>query len=295
MALSQNGSNNGGSNGGKPGEHIRLPSVRLLFPPTTHLILSTMPAIILPPSSPSTPTCATDTLLDLVQQMMQQASRRPAQSMYSLHRNLQSRANDVREDISSFKRRITDLENQSATTASPRKQRKRLNRAAHADESIVNPQTIKDRVREEALFLVDTDVFTVDEDKNFDPIDVHLQQEENPGPAPPNYSFSVSFPWFMRPATSLTSSPMRRSSLSLPPAVHQLPTHVPPFFAVSPAPPFNNVVSRVSQAPWSCFLAPSQIGPPHPRRINQSRQGPQGTIIVIVECVSSLKQGWIVL
>jgi hypothetical protein len=78
-------------------------------------------------------------------------------------------------------------------------------------------------VREEALFLVDTDVFTVDEDKNFDPIDVHLQQEENPGPAPPNYSFSVSFPWFMRPATSLTSSPMRRSSLSLPPAVHQLP------------------------------------------------------------------------
>jgi hypothetical protein len=75
---------NGGSNGGKPGEHIRLPSVRLLFPPTTHLILSTMPAIILPPSSPSTPTCATDTLLDLVQQMMQQASRRPAQSMYSV-------------------------------------------------------------------------------------------------------------------------------------------------------------------------------------------------------------------
>jgi hypothetical protein len=60
-------------------------------------------------------------------------------SILQLHRNLQSRANDVREDISSFKRRITDLENQSATTARPRKQRKRLNRAAHADESIVNP------------------------------------------------------------------------------------------------------------------------------------------------------------
>jgi hypothetical protein len=96
-----------------------------------------------------------------------------------LHRNLQSRANDVREDVSSLKRRITDLENQSATTARPRKQRKRLNRAAHADESIANPQTIEDRVREkgrnfvvqEALFLVDTDVFTVDEDEDFNPID----------------------------------------------------------------------------------------------------------------------------
>ncbi|KAJ6549455.1 hypothetical protein B0H10DRAFT_2128674 [Mycena sp. CBHHK59/15] len=92
---------------------------------------------------------------------------KPPDVLRRLHRNLQSRANDVRED------------NQSATTARPRKQCKRLNRAAHADGSIANPQTIEDRVREkgrnfvvqEALFLVDTDVFTVDEDEDFDPID----------------------------------------------------------------------------------------------------------------------------
>ncbi|KAJ7871008.1 hypothetical protein B0H13DRAFT_2061333 [Mycena leptocephala] len=78
-------------------------------------------------------------------------------------------------------------------------------------------------VVQEALFLVDTDVFTVDEHENFDLIDVHLRQEENPGPAPPNHTFSVSFLWFTRPATSLTSSPMHRSSLSLPPALHRLP------------------------------------------------------------------------
>ncbi|KAJ7236319.1 hypothetical protein C8J57DRAFT_1376700 [Mycena rebaudengoi] len=78
-------------------------------------------------------------------------------------------------DVSSLKRRLTDIENQAATTQRP-KQRKRLNRAAHADESIPNPQTIEERTREkgrqflieEALFLVDTDVFTVDEDEDFD-------------------------------------------------------------------------------------------------------------------------------
>ncbi|KAJ7128627.1 hypothetical protein C8R44DRAFT_193301 [Mycena epipterygia] len=125
-------------------------------------------------SPPSTPSRATDALLDLVQQL---TPSRPPDALRRLRRNLQSGANDIREDVSSLKRRITDLENSAAITARPRKQRKRLNRAAHADDSITNPQTIEDRTREkgrhflvqEALFLVDPDVFTVDQDEDFDP------------------------------------------------------------------------------------------------------------------------------
>ncbi|KAJ7124795.1 hypothetical protein C8R43DRAFT_1135473 [Mycena crocata] len=132
----------------------------------------------LPPSSspPSTPSRATDDLLNLAQQM---TPSKPPEVMRRLRISLQSRANDVRDDVSTLKRRIVDLENQSATTARPRKQRKRLNRAAHADDSIENPQTIEDRSREagrqfvvqEALFLVDADIFSVDEDEDFDPSD----------------------------------------------------------------------------------------------------------------------------
>ncbi|KAJ7116081.1 hypothetical protein C8R44DRAFT_221421 [Mycena epipterygia] len=127
-------------------------------------------------SPPSTPSRATDALLDLVQQL---TPSRPPDALRCLRRNLQSGTNDIREDVSSLKRRITDLENSAATTARPRKQLKRLNRAAHADDSIANPQTIEDRTREkekgrhflvqEALFLVNPDVFTVDQDEDFDP------------------------------------------------------------------------------------------------------------------------------
>jgi hypothetical protein len=91
---------------------------------------------------------------------------------------MQSSANAVREDLSFLKRRVTDLENLSASTARPRKQRKRNNRAANADDSIPDPQTIEERTREkgrhfviqEALFLVDIDIFTVELDDEFDAI-----------------------------------------------------------------------------------------------------------------------------
>ncbi|KAJ7214382.1 hypothetical protein GGX14DRAFT_562597 [Mycena pura] len=137
-----------------------------------------MPSSNLPPSSPlpSSPSRATDDLMDIVQQM---TPSKPPDVLRRLRRNLQSIANDVQEDNSSLKRRITDLENQSASTARPRKQRRRGNRAAHADDSVPNPQTIEERTREkgrhflvqEALFLVDPDVFTVDIDEDFDPRD----------------------------------------------------------------------------------------------------------------------------
>ncbi|KAJ7289791.1 hypothetical protein C8J57DRAFT_1278429 [Mycena rebaudengoi] len=101
---------------------------------------------------------------------------KPPDVLRRLRRNIQLCANEIKDDVSSLKRRLTDTENQAATTQRPKKQRKRLNRAAHADESIPNPQTIEERTREkgrqflieEALFLVDTDVFTVDEDEDFD-------------------------------------------------------------------------------------------------------------------------------
>jgi hypothetical protein len=75
-----------------------------------------------------------------------------------------------------MKRRLTDFENQAVSSQHPRKRRKRLNRAADADESIENPNSLEDRTREkgrlftiqEALFLVDDSVFEVDEDEDFD-------------------------------------------------------------------------------------------------------------------------------
>jgi hypothetical protein len=99
----------------------------------------------------------------------------------------------------------------------------------------------------------------------------------------------------MRPATSLTSSPMHRSSLSLPPAVHQLPHPRATVLRRLPRPTVQQRRLNGLAGTLVVLPRPSQIGPPHPRRINQSRRGPQGTITVIVECVSSLKQGWIVL
>ncbi|KAJ6546398.1 hypothetical protein DFH09DRAFT_1087721 [Mycena vulgaris] len=113
------------------------------------------------PSPPATPSRAADALLDLVQQM---TPSKPPEVL--------------RRDVSSLKRRITDLENLAATTLHPKKQRKPLNHAAHTDDSIANPQTIEDRTCEqgrkflvqEALFLVDPDIFTAKEEEDFDPI-----------------------------------------------------------------------------------------------------------------------------
>ncbi|KAJ7727435.1 hypothetical protein DFH07DRAFT_970192 [Mycena maculata] len=138
-----------------------------------------MPSSSLPQSTPpSSPSRATlDNLLELVQQVTPSKS---SDALRRLRRNIQARTNKVQEDVSTLKRRITDLENQTTTTTTrPRKQRKRFNRAEHADDSIPNPLTVEERAREkgrqflieEALFLVDSDVFTVDEDEDFDPAD----------------------------------------------------------------------------------------------------------------------------
>ncbi|KAJ7888423.1 hypothetical protein B0H14DRAFT_2562393 [Mycena olivaceomarginata] len=117
---------------------------------------------------PSTPSRAADALLDLLQQML--PSKGP-DTLRRLRRNMQSSANAVREDLSFLKRRVTDLEKLSASTARPRKQRKRNNRAANADDSIPDPQTIEERTREkgrhfviqEALFLLDDEFDAIPE------------------------------------------------------------------------------------------------------------------------------------
>ncbi|KAJ7864478.1 hypothetical protein B0H14DRAFT_3133722 [Mycena olivaceomarginata] len=122
---------------------------------------------------PRSPCRAADDLLDLALQIT--PSKQP-RALRDLRLNLQSRANDLRDDISAMKRRLTDFENQAVSSQHPRKRRKRLNRAADADESIENPNSLEDRTREkgrlftiqEALFLVDDSVFEVDEDEDFD-------------------------------------------------------------------------------------------------------------------------------
>ncbi|KAJ7796445.1 hypothetical protein B0H14DRAFT_3494848 [Mycena olivaceomarginata] len=101
--------------------------------------------------------------------------RVPGRPLHKIRLNLQFRANDLRDDISAMKRRLTDFENHAVSSQCPRKQRKRHNRAADADKSIKNPNTLEDRTREkgrlftiqEALFLVDDTVFEVEEDEDF--------------------------------------------------------------------------------------------------------------------------------
>ncbi|KAF7324391.1 hypothetical protein MVEN_02645000 [Mycena venus] len=115
-----------------------------------------MPSSSLPPSSPSSsPSRATDELLELAQQL---TPSKPPDILRRIRRNIQSRANEP------------------PPLHVHKKLRKRLNRAAHADNSIANPHTVEERTREkgrhfvveEALFLVDPDMFTVDEDEDFD-------------------------------------------------------------------------------------------------------------------------------
>ncbi|KAJ6632249.1 hypothetical protein B0H10DRAFT_2206634 [Mycena sp. CBHHK59/15] len=108
-----------------------------------------MPSDRLPPSSPlSSPTCTTDDLLELTQQMT------PSKPPEVLRR--------------------------------PKwKTRKHSQRAALADDSIENPQTIEERtcekgqhfVVQEALFLFDDDVFVVEEDEDFDQNDEFTSNE----------------------------------------------------------------------------------------------------------------------
>ncbi|KAJ7729861.1 hypothetical protein DFH07DRAFT_781832 [Mycena maculata] len=145
-----------------------------------------MPSSSFPSSSPtSSPTRATDNLLELAQLMSPSKPPDVLRRETPLHprsrsvatRNIEARANEIQDNLSTLKRCITDYENEATTTARPKKQRKRNNRAADADDSIPNPQTIEDRTREkgshfvveEALFLVDSDVFTVEEDEDFEP------------------------------------------------------------------------------------------------------------------------------
>ncbi|KAJ7885056.1 hypothetical protein B0H14DRAFT_3432007 [Mycena olivaceomarginata] len=129
-----------------------------------------------PPASPvSSPTRATDELLELTQQI---TPSKPPDVLQRLRRDLQSHANNIRDDITTLKRQLTDIELQSAAAQRPRKTCRRGRHADFADDSIKNPQTIEQRTSEkgrhfvvqEALFLLD-DVFGVDEDEDFDPKD----------------------------------------------------------------------------------------------------------------------------
>ncbi|KAJ6623751.1 hypothetical protein B0H10DRAFT_778561 [Mycena sp. CBHHK59/15] len=142
-----------------------------------------MPSGRLPPSSPlSSPTRTTDDLLELTQQM---TPSKPPEVLRRLRRDIQSRANNIRDEFSTLKRRLTDLEHQSAATQPKRKTRKGGQRAALADDSIENPQTIEEQTREkgrhfvvqEALFLFDDDVFVVEEDEDFDQNDEFTSNE----------------------------------------------------------------------------------------------------------------------
>ncbi|KAJ7800173.1 hypothetical protein B0H14DRAFT_2900605 [Mycena olivaceomarginata] len=118
-------------------------------------------------SSPNTtpplqsPCRVTDDLLDLTHQITPSKQSRTCTRCIRL--NLQSRANDLRDDISAMKRRLTDFENQAVSSQRPHKQRKRHNRAADA-ESIENPNTLEDRTREKGHLFTIQEALFLDED-----------------------------------------------------------------------------------------------------------------------------------
>ncbi|KAJ6563546.1 hypothetical protein B0H10DRAFT_2200622 [Mycena sp. CBHHK59/15] len=74
----------------------------------------------------SSPTRTTDDLLELTQQM---TPSKPPEVLHRIRRDIQSHANNIRDEFSTLKRRLTDLEHQSATTQPARKTRKRGRRA----------------------------------------------------------------------------------------------------------------------------------------------------------------------
>jgi hypothetical protein len=121
--------------------------------------------------------------------------------------------------------------------------------------------------------------------------------------------YSVSFSWFIDGDASRlvrrVPPHLRPTLLCTAPHCH----HPRSTVALSPTPPPSRHRSSPSPLPRRPTTSsqgsrrhldrasspPRRSDPPHPRRINQSREGPQGAITVIVECVSSLKQGRIVL
>ncbi|KAF7340796.1 hypothetical protein MSAN_02108700 [Mycena sanguinolenta] len=137
------------------------------MPPRRRQALASSP----PPQS--SPTRTTDNILELALQVT--PSKSPA-TLDKVRRQIQSHANNLRGDVSTLKRRVDDLENQSIATETRTKRRKRFNRAADADETISNPKSLEGLAREkgrrflitEALFLVDDDVFVADEEEDFD-------------------------------------------------------------------------------------------------------------------------------
>ncbi|KAJ6613468.1 hypothetical protein B0H10DRAFT_1951492 [Mycena sp. CBHHK59/15] len=131
---------------------------------------SSSPPQSTPPFSPSHATL--DNLLKLVQQVT------PSKSSDTLCRPAPTR----------FKRMYPPLNSTSPTsrTKPPPPHIPEGNRAEHADNSIPNPLTVEERAHEnghqflieEALFLMDSNVFTVNEDKDFDPAD-EFSSEKN--------------------------------------------------------------------------------------------------------------------
>ncbi|KAJ7786895.1 hypothetical protein B0H14DRAFT_3506228 [Mycena olivaceomarginata] len=109
-----------------------------------------------PPASPvSSPTRATDELLELTQQM---TPSKPPDVLRRLRRDLQSHANNIRDDITTLKH-AADVQISLMTPSRTRR-----------PSSSVHPKRAGIFVVQEALFLLD-DVFGVDEDEDFDPKD----------------------------------------------------------------------------------------------------------------------------
>ncbi|KAJ6523334.1 hypothetical protein B0H19DRAFT_1201873 [Mycena capillaripes] len=128
-------------------------------------------------SEPSTPERTEGALADILNLSQQLTPSKSPRRLRQLRAEIQARANDAEEADSAKNLQIADLTNQVLPTKPAHKRRKRFHRADGADDSIPNPVTLEERVREagrhfvvvQALFLVDPRLtWTVEYNEDFD-------------------------------------------------------------------------------------------------------------------------------
>ncbi|KAJ7729863.1 hypothetical protein DFH07DRAFT_969382 [Mycena maculata] len=121
------------------------------------------------PSPPSSPSAT----VNLTQKLTPTKTPRRIQK---IRRDLQVQANEARAENLVLKRRFADAESQNTGNKKQRKLRKRGDRARDAPDSHADASLTEDKTREagrlfaiqKALFLIDEEVMSLEEDENFD-------------------------------------------------------------------------------------------------------------------------------
>ncbi|KAJ7804306.1 hypothetical protein B0H14DRAFT_3774855 [Mycena olivaceomarginata] len=127
-------------------------------------------------SEPNSPKGTEGALADILNLSQQLTPSKSPRCLRQLCAEIQARASDAQEADSAKNLQIADLTNQALPIRPARKHCKHFNRADDADDSIPNPVTLEERVREagrhfvvEAPFLVDARlIWTVELKEDFD-------------------------------------------------------------------------------------------------------------------------------